>query len=580
MGLTLDQDAYFAETASGTYILAPSGEVTITGRTPYRMLEALAPHLDGSHTLTEVCDWLPDGHRDAVQKLVNGLVARRIVHLDESSGDIEGSGATPHGLENRILVVGGPEFCHAVAQAVATVGVVSVACVSTSAPQAELPDVDWTVTDNPWEPASIATAIRNSKATNAFGQVSLPDAPGTSECFRVFRSAGVPLAVSLLADSGIWLARDTRESPSEHIASVFLRVQSTSVRDPAGPTTSAMRPSSLLSRNIAAQLVAEVTRHDAESRLAARTARVDPATGATVLVNAIAHPFASSPDGPTAEGFTARVTELRAAERLSDAEFSQRAASLRGDAIGLFGDIDEHDYSQIPLRMCTTRVSDPMGLLRRRDQRQLTVAGWGRDVATARYRTAASALESYLSLAVDPRRLVTRGWPAELRDNRAAALDALWSGAVTAEVFGYHLIGGDVVTVDARTVFPVVDRAIDVYRTPPGVAFGYSWDDAVRTGLLRYCRGLALAGLRSGTATAVAVSPSELRSIPEAEKLIALINLLGADPAVMAISGRVAVPTFACRLGTELVSIRGAAEPAGAESIADDTGGRLMPEPV
>ncbi|MGY2061827.1 hypothetical protein ACW9HQ_43710, partial [Nocardia gipuzkoensis] len=114
MGLLLSEDVYYAETAEGMTILSPAGPVTLLGRTPYPMLRALHPMLDGSYTLDELTAELTDERAAAVRRLITMLVDTGVVRSAADSGDVGDVGP--------VLVIGQPDFCTAVERIVGRSG--------------------------------------------------------------------------------------------------------------------------------------------------------------------------------------------------------------------------------------------------------------------------------------------------------------------------------------------------------------------------------------------------------------------------------------------------------------------------
>ncbi|MGW6493782.1 hypothetical protein [Nonomuraea angiospora] len=89
---------------------------------------------------------------------------------------------------------------------------------------------------------------------------------------------------------------------------------------------------------------------------------------------------------------------------LGEGEFSRRAARLMDSRTGVFAEIEEGKYGQLPLHVSVTTVADPTRVL---GGSQAQVIGVGADFATARYRAVLKALTVHGLLALDPRRLVT-----------------------------------------------------------------------------------------------------------------------------------------------------------------------------
>ena len=104
VALKLRDDAYYAETSTGTYVLLPHGEVTLEGSSVHRWIERLAPHLDGSRSLEELTAGLPEARRAFVTGLVHTLVERGIVREIALDG-VQSSTRYPGGVALRFARV-------------------------------------------------------------------------------------------------------------------------------------------------------------------------------------------------------------------------------------------------------------------------------------------------------------------------------------------------------------------------------------------------------------------------------------------------------------------------------------------
>jgi len=161
--------------------------------------------------------------------------------------------------------------------------------------------------------------------------------------------------------------------------------------------------------------------------------------------------------------FSPSVTSTVSTEILDSETFNRRAVACADNRLGLFSDPDERSLAQIPLRVCEISVSDPVGLL----GSVPVVTGTGLDFPTARLRAALRAFACYGSLMVDE---------ARVRDEF---------------VTGYSLDGLSPVPVPAKVAFPVLAGSHSLV----GVAAGYSWEEAVTTGLADHCRSLTIAAV-------------------------------------------------------------------------------------
>ncbi len=77
--LKLRDDAYYAPTGDGIYILTNHGEVVMTGPSIFQWVDRLAPYLDGRHTLAELIAAMPADRRNMTERVVNALRERGVV---------------------------------------------------------------------------------------------------------------------------------------------------------------------------------------------------------------------------------------------------------------------------------------------------------------------------------------------------------------------------------------------------------------------------------------------------------------------------------------------------------------------
>ncbi|MET9863896.1 TOMM precursor leader peptide-binding protein [Streptomyces smyrnaeus] len=75
----LRADVLFTATDDGVLLQYPEGRFVLKGRTAYRWMCRLAPHLTGAHTLAELCHGLPEERRATVTAMVRTLLARGVV---------------------------------------------------------------------------------------------------------------------------------------------------------------------------------------------------------------------------------------------------------------------------------------------------------------------------------------------------------------------------------------------------------------------------------------------------------------------------------------------------------------------
>ncbi len=77
--------AYYAETPDGVHMLTHDGELALTGPAVYRLLDRLAPALNGQYSLADLTAHLPLERQTMVRDLVTALIERSVVRDTDRS---------------------------------------------------------------------------------------------------------------------------------------------------------------------------------------------------------------------------------------------------------------------------------------------------------------------------------------------------------------------------------------------------------------------------------------------------------------------------------------------------------------
>jgi len=72
----LRRDVVFADMGNGAFLRHADDGMVLRGSTIYRWIASLAPHLDGTHTLDEICEGLPPERASMVRNIVTALLDR------------------------------------------------------------------------------------------------------------------------------------------------------------------------------------------------------------------------------------------------------------------------------------------------------------------------------------------------------------------------------------------------------------------------------------------------------------------------------------------------------------------------
>jgi hypothetical protein len=578
VALKLRDDAYYAETSTGTYVLLPHGEVTLEGSSVHRWIERLAPHLDGSRSLEELTAGLPEARRAFVTGLVHTLVERGIVReiaLDGVGGPVTEATDRPAELsfvgyflrtppgpaldayrQTAVLVAGSGFLLPRVVRALVRSGAqrVRVAvsgeratdvallrdCSVHSARQVPPQEVEWHRLDVEGLPGLVAAA---GLVVHVCGR-QVPQ-----QCLRIEAECaerGIPLAQAGLDADGIWIRQtgvpgQGDGSRTAGLASVWLRRGA--MGTPAGGDQHAGGPEAAAPTPVGATVAAGLLAHDAFRYVTG----TGPGAGASTLIRVsldggacdphrlVAHPRTRRARPLSEEEFLSRLSKLEAGQPMAEEEFSQRAAGLADERLGIIGEVGEGDLTQLPLHVAQAVVSDPMGLLAPGQPRPVAT-GAGLDFTAARLRTALRALAWYGSRMVDPRRLLSP----------AGSTPGGRPGGGRIHAIG--LTDGRAHLVPATLAFPAL-RAPASQAPPPGVAGAYSWRAAVEAGLIGQCRRLGVAEAVRSRDEFPRVNLDAAPLDPPGERLLAYLACTGEPLAVHDVTGTLGVPTFACSLG-------------------------------
>jgi len=208
---------------------------------------------------------------------------------------------------------------------------------------------------------------------------------------------------------------------------------------------------------------------------------------------------------------------------------------LFDERTGPLGSLREHDFEQLPLKVCQAQVSNPMAIQALGSPVIATAVAI--DFAQARQRATQRACELYAASVVNRRRVAVQG-------GGGAAADEVWS---------YDLGAGTARTIRAGLVFPVLEGVPASHDTAPGLASGASWSEAVARGLLAHCTRLTIAELAPARTP---FSLIELDSMPRTgntARYMRLLAIAGESLSIYDVTGSLEVPTLAACLGDQTV---------------------------
>ncbi|GIJ63828.1 hypothetical protein Vau01_113440 [Virgisporangium aurantiacum] len=494
------RDARYVEMPAGVYVLSHQGEVVLRGTSVAAWLRRLAPALDGSRSIAELTRGLSAERASHVGSLVRTLVdagvAREVSGMTEPADFFRYFGGDlADALADRVLVTGSGPLLAEVEAATRRCGMSSVRV--------------------PGEPEDPSVA----DADLVIHVSASPSSPYAGVVERLCAEAGVLLAEAVLTGGEVLWCVGGRWS------SAWRRLLANGVPPAGADDPVALR---IAANSFVHHVVRVRTGTLTTSANTLTSVRLDSLD--TRQHRFLPHP-ALRPAAEAGEGaFLARINALAAGPELTVEEFDRRAATLMDDRFGVFTDITEGDYTQLPLHVAESTVSDPMNRL---SGERPVVYGSGLTFEEARYATARAALATAGVLTVDRRRLIRHD-----RGDRAR---------------GVRLTDGKPVLIGAQRVFG--ERSAD----PTGAAAGASWRAAVEHGLLGYATDLAL----SAATEPPTVRLDESRDA-EIRQLGILLAAVDEDFTLYDATDPLGIPTFVCTGGDLVAAASGMSSRAAA----------------
>ena len=588
--LALRADAYHAQSPTGAVILTHQGTVSLTGASIHQWIDRLAPFLDGRYSLPELTAALPPERRQLVEQIVTTLLERGVVReirADEPHGlspsdtaayraelDFLGYFRDSAGRaferyrDSPVLVLGSGWLLPVVVRAGLRSGLRLVRAVVTperptdpALPQScaqrdEGQLLEWHSQRVDTE-EEVAVLLDGAELVVHVCDHSVVARAGLLE--RLCGQRGVPLVEAIVTGEAVWVGPAGRVGVDGPGASdgwrCLVALEGAHSSPPGEVATTVAGAAATV---VAGQLVQDLFRYATEVAAPSprpRLTRIQPGTLRGETHHFLAHPFSLAATAASEAEFLDRISELDARAPLDAEEFSRHAAACTDARLGVFGEVTEDNFAQLPVHVAQTRVSDPVSLLGT-DAPRPVVTGAGVDFATARYQAALGALATYASLMVDPRRLLTGDGqaPLPLAGDLPAALARLRSGELAGWVRALSLTDGRPRLLAADKVFPALRQPRAPYRSPLGVAAAYSWPEVVTAGLIQHCRQLTIAETTASTGLFPLV---DLDSVPADKVLgwcLTMVAALGEPVTVHEVTGSLGVPTFACSLGGRTVA--------------------------
>ncbi|WP_159400826.1 hypothetical protein [Streptomyces sp. NRRL B-24484] len=533
-------DVYVMRVPEGAYIRSNLGGSMLKGASTYEWIQRIAPLLDGTRTLGELCAAVPEQSRAALAKLTLLLLGKGYVKnvLDDRPHNLSAELATTYAAniafveyftdspelrferyrDSTVVLAGAGPLLQALANAQLRSGLRTAPVapfaespfdrerVAEHLAAARLLDPDQQVT-------FLEDAADERLAAGADMVLHVADRPMIGRALRLpraARAAGAAFAQAVAVGDEAWIGpvigRDgdatACESAWRRLHALAPDLAGADLRDhpELAPSDFLRGPTVAL---VANQLCFAAFRHLTgidRGQAPDRLVRFDLETLETGTHAFLPHPLAlpAVPDDP------ARPALLAAAPPVDDEELGRRAVECVDARTGVFAEITERDYEQLPLFVSEVVVSDPVGLA----GGPFPVHGCGESVVESRQRAVRRAFERYAAVMADPRK--------------------------GERLHGVDVLTGEPVEVEAAAVFPA--------RT---AASGRDWAEAVRAAVV------AAAASRVGAALATATGPLPRLDLDGAEltargaRYRKLLEIVDQPFEVHDLSGLLGLPTFA-----------------------------------
>ncbi|MFI6498961.1 hypothetical protein [Nonomuraea typhae] len=526
----LKPDVYWARLPDGVYLGSSAGQRLIRGRSIYDWLERIAPFLDGARSLEEITEGLREDHRDMVRRIVGVLAEGGYVR---DTGEDEPHTLSPDMLrtyaneiayleyhrdsaartfqrycELRFLLIGSGQVFPCLVQAVLGMGPREITFATTSDSPTDL--------ERAWEFVTEAASRDPGREVLHLGREPSAADIGSADVVLhvcdvaaveravaledVCREQGTALAQALVIDGSAWVGPVLHPgSDSGSWESLWLRLRANHPA-PRGRQAELTGPTASLAAH---HLSFSFFRHATGVRdhgTPYHFTEIDLADLRTYERRVLPHPLVRHAAPADRDDFLAEVARLRTGSAQEEPEFSERAAALFDQRVGVFTALDERGLTQVPLYVSEAVVSDPFLTL----DEPPRVTGLGQDFGEARRNATRAAAERYAGLAVDRRRGPAWGW--RLSDGEAV-------------------------------------------REPTGrasaVASGLSWKEAVTCALLRACATLA-PGLLTQLREPLVQAPPEILALDEeGERYLRMLRHARVAPALHDLSGLLGLPLLA-----------------------------------
>ncbi|GGN26301.1 hypothetical protein [Streptomyces fuscichromogenes] len=535
-------DVYVMRVQEGAYIRSNLGGSMLKGASTYEWIQRIAPMLDGTRTLGELCAAVPESSRAALAKLILLLHGKGYVKnvLDDRPHTLTPDLARTYAAniafveyftdspelrferyrDSTVVLAGSGPLLQALANSQLRAGVRAPVL----APFAESPfdrdrvaehlaaareqDPEQRIGYRDGDARDLGQVVAD--ATMVLHVADRPMIDRARLLPVAAGAAGASSAQAVVVGDEAWIGPVTGkdgdatawESAWRRLCALAPDTVGADLRDhpEAAPSEFLRGPTvALVANHLCFAAFRHLTGID-EGTGADHLVRFDLETLETANHAFVPHPLAlpAVPDDP------ARLSALAGAAPVDDEELARRAVDCVDPRTGLFAEITERDYEQLPLFVSEVVVSDPVGLA----GGPFPVHGYGESVVESRQRAVRRAVERYAAVMADPR-----------RGDRLHGLDVLT---------------GEPVAVDAAAVLPA-----------PTAASGRDWSQAVRAAVVALADDSVVAALPTATGPLPRLDLDGAGLTPRGARCLKLLEIVGQSVEVHDLSGLLGLPAFA-----------------------------------
>lgn len=563
-------DVYWTQVPEGVFLLGSPGQRTLKGRSLHRWIDRLAPHLDGSRTLDQIIGHLPRGQRDMVVRLVDVLA--------EAGYLVDASGDAPHDLSaselsaygetiayvahhrssperafqnyrrSRLLIVGSGPTLRCLAHAALRSGAGHVLLADRSGdgePDPRLDELvehaapDKTLRHVAYVDAGDEPLAAHSAEMDAVLHIDTGTEPRAARILdQSCRDGGTLLVQAQIMGDSAWIGPVVEDKDTWPALRTRLRGTASDVPEPVGPSRYLSGPTlSLVAHHLHFGLLRHLTGLG-PALDPYRFTEIELETLTTRTRQVVPTAPADAPAVRTSDALRTTITELTRGEPVDDTVVAERSPSLFDPRVGVFTEIDEREFTQIPLHVAQVTLADP----RPGPRTPLpTALGHGTDFAAARLDATRAAGELYAYLAAEPEAPGTSG--------TVRAENGLWA---------MDLHDGSPRRVDTDVVYTLPDTGRPGATRPSGIASAATWDGAVELALFDACAALAARRVRYDAPDLRRLRHEDLGVDEASRRWLRVLGIAGARFGVHDLSGVLGFPLYALEREGRTLAYRGA----------------------